>query len=272
MKTLYVSDLDGTLLRSDETLSTYTCETLNRLTAQGMLFSYATARSYNTSRKVTAGLNANFPLIVYNGVFIVDNADGGIIISNYFSEDVKATIADITAHGVYPIVYSMIDGEQKFSYVRNNYSKGTAEFAASRKGDRRDNPVSSEDELLLGRIFYVTCIDDEAKLEPLYDKYRDIHHCVFSKDIYSGEQWLEMIPKGISKATAARQLKEHLGCERIVAFGDGKNDIELFEAADESCAVENADDELRAAATHVIGSNNADGVVKWIEQDFTSSI
>ena len=117
----------------------------------------------------------------------------------------------------------------------------------------------------------MTCIDGEEKLAPLYEKYRDIHHCVFSKDIYSGEQWLEMMPKGISKATAARQLMEHLGCERLVAFGDGKNDIELFEAADESCAVENADGELKATAKHIIGSNNADGGVKWIEQDFFKS-
>lgn len=51
MKTLYVSDLDGTLLRKNETLSTYTIKTINTLTASGMLFSYATARSLNTAKK-----------------------------------------------------------------------------------------------------------------------------------------------------------------------------------------------------------------------------
>ena len=271
MKTLYVSDLDGTLLTSDVTLSAYTCETLNRLTEQGMLFSYATARSYITARKVTEGLNAHFPLIVYNGVFIVDNTHGNIIISNYFSDDINETIADILSHGVYPIVYSVIDEKEKFSYVKGRLSRGTAKFVSSRKDDIRDNPVESEEGLFLGRIFYITCIDDEEKLAPLYEKYKDVHHCVFPKDIYSGEQWLEMMPKGASKAAAARQLMEHLGCERLVAFGDGKNDIELFGAADESCAVENADEELKAAATHIIGSNNADGVVKWIEHDFPKS-
>ena len=44
-KTLYVSDLDGTLLRPDATVSAFTAETLRALTAEGMLFSYATARS-----------------------------------------------------------------------------------------------------------------------------------------------------------------------------------------------------------------------------------
>ena len=68
MKTLYVSDLDGTLLRSDVSTSDYTNRTINRLARQGMLFSYATARSYSTSAKVTRGLDAHIPLIVYNGV------------------------------------------------------------------------------------------------------------------------------------------------------------------------------------------------------------
>ena len=74
MKTLYVSDLDGTLLRSDISLSKYTCETINALAARGMLFSYATARSYSTASKVTKGLDAKIPLIVYNGAFVIDNA------------------------------------------------------------------------------------------------------------------------------------------------------------------------------------------------------
>ena len=43
MKTLYVSDLDGTLLRSDETTSEYTNSVINNLTDRGMIFSYATA-------------------------------------------------------------------------------------------------------------------------------------------------------------------------------------------------------------------------------------
>ena len=88
MKTLYVTDLDGTLLRSDQTISAYTNETINRLVEQGMLFSYATARSYVTARKVAGELRAQIPLIVYNGTFIIDNVSGKLLHGHLFGKTV----------------------------------------------------------------------------------------------------------------------------------------------------------------------------------------
>ena len=99
MKTLYVSDLDGTLLRSDISASAYTNETINRLAGEGMLFSYATARSYNTSAKVTRGLDARIPLIVYNGAFVIDNATGKIMISNFFGGEAKEMVSELRQIG-----------------------------------------------------------------------------------------------------------------------------------------------------------------------------
>lgn len=96
--------------------------------------------------------------------------------------------------------------------------------------------------------------------------FKDKYHCIFQKDIYSGEQWLEIVPKSVSKANAILQLKEYLGIDYIIAFGDGKNDIDMFEIADEAYAVENAVEELKAIATGVIGSNDSDGVAKWLEE------
>ena len=75
MKTLYISDLDGTLLNSKASLSDDTRETINRLVEQGMFFTYATARSAISSKNVTEGLNLKLPIIIYNGTFIMD---GGI--------------------------------------------------------------------------------------------------------------------------------------------------------------------------------------------------
>ncbi|MDE5741290.1 MAG: HAD hydrolase family protein, partial [Oscillospiraceae bacterium] len=68
-KTLYVTDLDGTLLTSGQYVSRKTCEIINSLTERGLIFSYATARSLITAKKVTSGLSVNAPVIVNNGVF-----------------------------------------------------------------------------------------------------------------------------------------------------------------------------------------------------------
>lgn len=266
MKTLYVSDLDGTLLRSDVSTSDYTNRTINRLARQGMLFSYATARSYSTSAKVTRGLDAHIPLIVYNGAMIVDNVTGEILLSNFFGSDAHEVLSDLLAHGVVPIVYAFVDGVERFSYVPARSSRGVLDFVASRRGDRRDNPVNSTEDLYQGDIFYFACIGEEEKLEPLERKYRDVYHTVYQKDIYSGEQWLEIMPLAASKSNAIRQLREKLGCDRLVVFGDGKNDVDMFELADEGYAVSNAAPELKAVATAVIGSNDEDAVAHWLSE------
>lgn len=265
MKTLYVSDLDGTLLRSDITISEYTGRTINALAERGMLFSYATARSYSTASKVTKGLSARIPLIVYNGAFVIDNATGEIMISNFFGSDIQQVLEALLKAGVYPIVYAFVDGVERFSYIREKCVPGMLEYIDSRAGDRRDHPVASEEALRAGDIFYITCIGEEEQLAPFYHRYKDTYHCVFQKDVYSGEPWLEIMPLHASKSHAARQLKELLGCDRLVVFGDGKNDIDMFELADEGYAVQNAVDELKAAATAVIGSNDEDGVARWLE-------
>lgn len=71
MKTLYITDLDGTLLNTKDRINPYSIETINRLVEQGMLFSYATARSLVSAAVVTRGLSAHIPVIAYNGCLII---------------------------------------------------------------------------------------------------------------------------------------------------------------------------------------------------------
>lgn len=113
--------------------------------------------------------------------------------------------------------------------------------------------------------FYFTCIDSEEKLYPLYRQFKEEFYCVYQKDIYSGEQWLEIMPAKTSKANGRTEnLARLLGCRRIVCFCDGKNDIPMFRIADEYYAVANAAPELKEIATDIIPSNNEDGVAKWL--------
>lgn len=268
MKTLYVSDLDGTLLRSDQKTSEYTNETINTLVRDGMLFSYATARSWHTAHKVTDGLTAAFPLIVYNGAFIRDNASGELLAENFFEKtDAVKLVGELIVSGVQPIVYAFVEGEERFSYQKDEINAPTRDFVFSRAGDSRDRPVSHREELTAGKMFYIVCIGEPEKLLPFFERYRKLYHCVYQRDIYSGEQWLEIMPKEASKSHAIIQLKTLLGCDRLVVFGDGINDLDMFQIADEAYAVENAAPELKNAATAVIGSNDEDGVAKWLREN-----
>lgn len=264
MKTLYVSDLDGTLLNSSQVTSEYTNNVINSLADKGVMFSYATARSYSTAHRVANGISAKIPLIVYNGTFVIDNLTGERLVSNFFQRDIKNIINELLDSGINPIVYSIIDGEEKFSYAENKCNAGQKLFIESRKGDSRDNPVENENDLLKGDIFYISCIYDEKHLQPFYNKYKKRFNCLYQKDIYNDTQWLEIMPLKATKANGILTLKEILSCDRIIAFGDGKNDMDMFKIADECYAVSNAVDEIKAIATGIIDSNNNDGVAKWL--------
>ena len=265
MKTLYVSDLDGTLLRGSERTSEFTNNTINELVGQGLIFSYATARSFVTAHKA-AGFTARFPVIVYNGAMMIDNADGSIIGKNFFGSDVYALLDDLFAAGVYPLVYAFKDGRERYSFIPEKCSADETAFIKTRN-DARTMPVGTVEELTAGEIFYISCIGFEDRLPAFYEKYRGRFRCLLQRDIYTNALWLEIMPKGVTKAAAVVQLKEMLGCDRVVAFGDAINDLDMFKQADECYAVANAAPELKKAATGVIGSNEEDGVAKWLKDN-----
>jgi len=265
MKTLYVSDLDGTLLRRDKTVSDFTVNTINELTEQGMLFSYATARSYVSAGRMTSGITAHIPVIIYNGAFILENGTQKQLLFEYLPHDDAHRVLDtLLAHDIYPIVYAMVDGVEKYTHCPRLESQAAKTFEDGRPGDVRANPVDDPAELYRGEIFNITCIDDSEKMRPLYEQMKDKYQCLWFTDIYTGNRWFEILPPRATKANAILRLKEMLGCDRVVCFGDAENDVSMFRIADECYAMENAVDELKAIATGVIGSNEEDGVACFL--------
>lgn len=264
MKTLYVTDLDGTLLDSTPKTSEYTNSTINSLINAGAVITYATARSLVTTKLVTNGLTFEYPLVVHNGTFIVDK-DGNILSKNIFDKnDAVEILNTILSVELSPVVFSLIDGKQKFSYLKDRLNKETKAFIDARNTDPRNRPANSPDELFDGELYYFTLIGDENKTSTLYEMYKERFQCYYQKDMYSGDYWLEITPKSATKANAVKQLARLLNCDRIVAFGDGINDIEMFSIADECYAVENAVDKLKELSTDVIRSNTEDGVAHWL--------
>lgn len=272
-ETLYLSDLDGTLLRSDQTLSARTCATVDRIVRAGVHFSYATARSIDTAARVTRGIGVDIPVIVHNGAFIVDSVTRRPLWSAKFTpEEEEAVYSAFLERGLFPLTYAVIDGKNRFSYISEKCGKAQWEFVLTRMGyedDRRAREIFSPDGALDGDVYYFACIgDSERQLSPVYERLKDRFRCIFSRDIYTDAPWLEILPQGVSKATAAEKLRDLLGCKRIVCFGDAVNDLPMFEAADEKYAVANAAPELKKLATAVIGANDDDAVAAWLENRF----
>ena len=267
MKTLFISDLDGTLLNQNDSLSDTTIKTISRLQEDGMYFTYATARSYATASIVAKGLIPSVPVILYNGATMIDAATGALMIHTGFSQEDKNAMREALEHlGIRPMVYAYVNGEEKVSYLPASCNEGMQYYLDKRSGDKRMRAVDTDDALWEGDSFYVTCIGDEEALQPAYEALRGDarFRITFQQELYRKEYWLEIMPACVSKANAILLLKEKYGFDRIISFGDSMNDIPMFEISDEAYAVENAADALKEIATDVIESNEADGVAKWL--------
>ena len=268
-KVLYVTDLDGTLLNKNDRVSKRSIEIINRLVDRGMQFTYATARSLVSASVVTQGLSTKIPVIAYNGAFIFQPATGKILSREYFSSEEMTHAAEvIRSYGVSPLVYSFINGVEKVSWNPVHENDGVKRYLSLRQGDRRLRPVENDAELYEGEIFYFTCIGTRDELMPVYDAFvKDARYrCTIQQELYRPEYFCEIMPAGATKANAIRKLKEICGCDKVISFGDAINDIPMFEISDECYAVENAVEELKAAADGVIQSNENDGVATWLEQ------
>lgn len=266
--TLYVTDLDGTLLRSDTSLSDFTIKTLNRLICgEGVMFTYATARSFVSASPLVKELELSCPAVIFNGVFVVDPKTGKHIIENVYSEECQALARDFfVSENIAPLVYSNLGGRERVSYLESRF-EDVASYVNSRKNDKRLRPVRDYGELFEGDVFYFTIIDpkDTAALDKVFTLENGFARNV-QRDTYDDMIWYEIYDKNASKANAVLQVKELLHADELVCFGDNLNDISMIKAADRGVAVENACEELKALADVITYSNNDDGVAKYIDR------
>ena len=272
MKTLFVSDLDGTLLTIKERVSEYSLEHLNTLIDGGMPFTYATARSLNSAAKACWGLRQNLPVILYNGAVIMEPSDRKMLYNNHFNGGQLLYLKELFAkHDVWPLVYSFHGETEHVSWVTEKETPGMRRYLDRRRGDPRLNPLHVREDIRGDDIFYFNCIGRKEDLDALHEEVENSldMKCIYEKETYQTDYWCEIMPKSTSKGAAAKQLKAILGAEKMVAFGDGINDYDLFREADESYAVMNADEKLKEMATGVIGYSEEDGVVKFLMENLS---
>lgn len=277
MKTLYISDLDGTLLNKEACLSAHTIDIINDLIQQGLNFSVATARSTATIKKILAPLNLSIPVVLMNGVVIYDIKTNQYLNINYLTKNsldyILKILKDFSLSG---FLYEIKDNTLS-TYYESLHNKAMKDFHEERVTlyNKKFVQVSNLSEVKSDYSIYVTIMDTKERLTPVYEQLR-LHpdlSLAFYKDIYSGEDgwYLEIFSVNATKYNAVAYLRDYFQYERIVGFGDNTNDLPLFKACDIACAVDNAKEEVKAAAHYIIESNTDNGVANYLRRHFHDS-
>jgi len=271
-KTLFISDLDGTLLTRSVEISGYTRNTLNDMIANGLVFSVATARTYATVGKILEGLSLHIPIVLMNGVLIYDMEHKLYIQVNSLTSEIVAAVWDtLKRFAITGFMYELNNGEQT-TYYESLESKPLRDFTEERITlyNKVFRYTSSFDCISPEHIVYFSLLDSYERLLPVHDVLtaQPGLGLAMYKDIYSPDLWyLEIFSSVASKRNAVSYLRDTYGFERIVGFGDNLNDLPMFEVCDISVAPENANPQVKAAADHICGANDADGVVNWLKEN-----
>ena len=266
MKKLYITDLDGTLLTSEASVSDRTKNLINSLIDKGVLFSLATARTHATVSEMFSDVKLNVPLVMMNGVIIYDPTENKVVSSADIPRSAAEKVLGVfEKHGKAPMLYYP-DGNKiniYFSDLNNNYQQ---DYINLRNESGIKHFHYSEKLRIMDHLIYIVTLDPREELQEIYEEIIKIDgvNCMFYSDNYTGCYFLEVLSSKVNKGTAASFVKDYIGAEKMIAFGDNLNDIPLFEAADEAYAVSNGHERLKAIADGVIGDNNSDAVATFI--------
>lgn len=274
-KTLFISDLDGTLLTPDARLPDGAAERINSLTADGVMITYATARTVRSVSFILGEIDFTLPgarpAALMNGVLIRDMAAGKYVRAAVLDRDTAKRIdAAVRSVSLEPFIYAIdndapIAGDPLATYYHTTANDAMRDFMNERI-ERFGKPFLQIDSLdgIRGEIVYFAVLGDEEKIRAAAALAEEIAgtRCTYYRDAYNADVWyLEIFDEGASKKHAVEYLRSVTGAEEIVCFGDNRNDLPMFEAADVSVAVTNAVDEVKSAADFV-----TDDVVGFIEK------
>lgn len=275
-KTLYITDLDGTLLNNESRVSDTSREILADLSRSGKLISVATARTPATVDTLLAGIPLTLPAIVITGAARWDLSQKRYESVHVMDAELCSMVENICrANNIIPLRYTLPRGDflevYRMAYGDTGMTRAERSFIDERcrlplkhftfhpKTDGDYGPTL----LYLGfaPIEYVYKAAEEMRRQGVdsVSAYPDI----FSPDTGI----LEVYARGVSKASAVEELKRQTGADRVVVFGDNLNDLPMLRVADVAVAVGNALKEVKEAADIVIGPNTADSVARFIAAD-----
>lgn len=270
-RTLYVSDLDDTLLGPDGTLSATSRATLATLLDGGTAFTVATARSPRSTFLALDGVPLALPVVTYGGATAMHPVDRDPLWWEHFEgRSLHPLIGAALAAGVTPLVFWLEGTDDRVSWVRGAETSGVDTFLESRQDDPRLKPVDGWDEIDHDRGFFVSIRGEYPVVRRLSRMIRAISwgtgcSLALTGSRESGVGVLDVTAAGATKGTGVRRVADDHGFTRVVAFGDSAADLPLFAEADESYATAGAADEVKAAATAVL-DDREDAVVRFLAE------
>ena len=294
MTTLYVSDLDGTLLNSEKHVSQYTMDTINSLIENGMLFTIATARTLAATTPVLSRLKINIPIILMNGVMVYDPIKKDYIYTESIAHKSYKNLIDILNEANKSAFIFTLGSDKDKDKDKNDdgdkdkdkddlYTNAAlfnvyhgelieeceCRFYNTRVKHNDKNFIKTEKLELPSheKIIYIATLGEFDKLVPIFKQFQQVEGVTsfLCKDDYAqSDYYLEAFSSKASKNTGVQYLKQLTGADKVITFGDNFNDIDMLINADESYAVSNACDEVKKIVSGIIESNNDDGVAKFL--------
>ena len=267
-KTLYISDLDGTLLDKKAKLSRHSEELIKRFIENGGLFSVATARS-QSAVSILSRLDIRIPSIHLNGVLMYDYKNRKYIDCTPMETSAALEIIRILkSFGRMSFVYNFDSDcgiNVEFEKLSNEVEKNFFEVRKDNdyKSFRQTSNITVSDDK---KVIYFTMVDRYERLYPIYCEIKKVVGAkpTLYRDNYSEMYFLEVFSSSATKAAGMMKLKKLVGADRVVAFGDNLNDIEMLKAADVGIAVGDSVDEVKEHADIIIGNSYEDGVAEYL--------
>lgn len=271
VRTLYVTDLDGTLLGPDGELEAGALHALNRLIEGGLMFSVATGRSYYTAERVMRPVRTALPLIIMNGAVGYDLAQKRRLFTHAIARPVaEEAVAVMRRFSECPLLYTHdAQDRQRIYYEREVNPLLSGHIAdRTRRFDMRYEQVERYEDRMGEELFYINLLGERERLDAIRRALQGLPlNGHYYRDVYGGGYWLEVCAERATKAEGVGWLKRHAQADELVVFGDNLNDLDMFRAADRCYAVDNAMEEVKRAATGVIAGNAQQGVVRFLEQE-----
>ena len=257
-----VTDLDGTLWSGREDVHPTTVAAWRALEARGITVMVATGRRVRSAREPLARLGLAPAAVVLNGALVLDLATDERFHRHQYDAATAATVlAAFRAAGVEPCVY--VDDPDFDVYVGEQPATHPTHLASLRTADAPsdlDDVVATVPILMFGLMGH----DDPELLGEIVASLAGTAELHLGPDGLFGGHSFTVTPLGLSKWVGVELFCAHRGLDasRVLAIGDGTNDIELLGAAAVAVVPRDGCEPARKLADHMVSPARDGG---WAE-------